>query len=113
MSRKKILIVLILLVISILVASNLFFVFYLKRQVVTKINNGLTPAQIANHAKPAPTSLPTPKPSPKPLTFAELNSLYGPCVNLPVLYYHHIQNMDVAKAAGQQNLTVATDVFIT
>lgn len=80
---------------------------------VNKIVNGLTPSQIATSAKkPLPTSLLSPSASPKPLTFADLNSLYGPCVNLPVLYYHHIQNLDVAKAAGQQNLTVGTSYFI-
>jgi peptidoglycan/xylan/chitin deacetylase (PgdA/CDA1 family) len=99
-----------------LVAFNIFLLASLKKQktqVVAKISNGLTPAQIAANAKPAPTSIPTPVPSPRPLTFADLNSMYGPCTNLPVLFYHHIQNMDVAKAAGQQNLTVATDIFIS
>ena len=111
----QILSIFVLIIISILIASNIFLLATLKKKtvpVVTKVSNELTPAQIAEHAKPAPTSLPTPIPSPKPLTFADLNSLYGPCVNLPVLFYHHIQNMDVAKAAGQQNLTVATDIFI-
>src|SRR5258708_2565185 len=115
MLKKKLLILLILffggLALAFFVMDIILF-SQLKQKLIDKVNNGLTPAQIANHAKPAPTSLPTPKPSPKPLTFAELNSLYGPCVNLPVLYYHHIQNMDVAKAAGQQNLTVATNIFI-
>jgi len=98
-----------------LIVANIFFLSSWIKQnriVVTKISNGLTPSDIAKNAKPAPTSLPTLKPSPKPLTFAELNSLSGPCVNLPVLYYHHIQNLDVAKAAGQQNLTVGTDIFL-
>src|SRR5579859_4951371 len=75
----------------------------------TSIKNGLTPFDIAKNARLAPTALPTPSPSPKPLTFEELNAQYGPCIHLPVIFYHHIQNMDVAKAAGQQNLTVATD----
>ncbi len=116
MRKKKLLIIFLFLsatLVSALVASNVFWFIKLSRSSVAhKISDGLTPAQIAKNAKPAPTALPTPKPSPKPLTFAELNSLYGPCVNLPTLYYHHIQNMDVAKAAGQQNLTVATDIFI-
>lgn len=72
--------------------------------------NVLRPQEIANKYSPAPTSLPSP--SPKPLTFEEINKLYGPCVHLPVLFYHHIQNIDVAKANGQQNLTVATDIFL-
>jgi peptidoglycan/xylan/chitin deacetylase (PgdA/CDA1 family) len=98
-----------------LIAANIFFLSNIVKQnksALPKVAHALTPNDIAKHAKPAPTSLPTPKPSPKPLTFADLNSLYGPCANLPVLYYHHIQNLDVAKAAGQQNLSVGTDIFL-
>lgn len=77
-----------------------------------KITNYVKPQDIAKYYSPPPTSYPSPSPSPRPLTFAEINSLYGPCANLPVIFYHHIQNMDVAKANGQQNLTVATDIFV-
>ncbi len=117
MSHKKLpqlFLFFIILIVLGLTASNVFLFLKLKKiPGANRIPNGLTPNDIAKHAtKPLPTSLPTPAPSPKPLTFADLNALYGPCVNLPVLYYHHIQNMDVAKATGQQNLTVATDIFI-
>jgi peptidoglycan/xylan/chitin deacetylase (PgdA/CDA1 family) len=98
-----------------LIVANIFYLSnWIKQRQTTqpKVLNALTPNDIAEHAKPAPTSLPTPKPSPKPLTFVDLNNLYGPCANLPVLYYHHIQNLDVAKAAGQQNLTVSTPIFL-
>jgi len=61
--------------------------------------------------KPTPTSAPTPSPTPKPLSFSEMNTLYGPCVHLPVLIYHHIQTEDAAKADKQTNLTVYTDIF--
>lgn len=60
---------------------------------------------------PTPTLSPTPTPTPKPLTLAEMNSLYGPCVRLPVLMYHHIQSREAATANKQTNLTVYTDVF--
>src|SRR5258708_1068813 len=40
----------------------------------------------------------TSKPAPKILTFSELNNLYGPCVHLPVLFYHHIEDPVLAKA---------------
>lgn len=40
-----------------------------------------------------------------------MNSLYGPCVRLPVLMYHHIQSREAATANKQTNLTVYTDVF--
>jgi peptidoglycan/xylan/chitin deacetylase (PgdA/CDA1 family) len=54
---------------------------------------------------------PTPTPTPKPLTFAEMNTLYGPCVRMPVLMYHHVQTEESAKANKQTGLTVYTDIF--
>lgn len=63
----------------------------------------------------APTSTPTASPSatptPKPLTFSEMNALYGPCVSLPVLMYHHVQDKETAKQNGNGYLTVNPDVF--
>lgn len=119
MSRKILPIIFLILIftISLLVVSDVYMFFKLKTNKniatnINKISNGLTPSDISKNAKPAPTSLPSPSPSPRSLTFEEKNQLYGPCVNLPVIFYHHIQNMDVAKANGQQNLTVATDTFI-
>lgn len=75
-----------------------------------------TPSEIAEKYNPAdatklPPSSPKPSPSPKPLTFAEMNALYGPCANLSTLMYHHIQDLGLAKTKNQQNLTVDTQVF--
>jgi hypothetical protein len=39
----------------------------------------------------SPSASPTPPKPPKVLTYAEMNGLYGPCVNLPVLMYHHVE----------------------
>jgi len=58
---------------------------------------------------PSPT--PTPTPTPKPLTFAEMNALYGPCVRMPVLMYHHVQTEEAAITNKQTGLTVYTDFF--
>ncbi|HEX6977113.1 MAG TPA: polysaccharide deacetylase family protein [Patescibacteria group bacterium] len=55
---------------------------------------------------PTPTSVPTPTPTPKPLTFEERNKLYGPCVHLPTIMYHHIRNLDVARSKGDLGLSV-------
>jgi peptidoglycan/xylan/chitin deacetylase (PgdA/CDA1 family) len=60
---------------------------------------------------PSPTPTPTPTPTPKPLTFAEMNTLYGPCVRMPVLMYHHVQTEEAAKLNKQTGLTVYTDFF--
>lgn len=64
---------------------------------------------------PTPTTptTSTPSPTPKPLTFAEMNDLYGPCVRLPVLYYHHIQLKTSAEQNNQLSLSVYTDIFKT
>lgn len=62
-------------------------------------------------ATTTPIPTPTPTPTPRPLTFAEMNALYGPCVRLPVLMYHHIQTEDAAKADKQTGLTTYTDFF--
>jgi peptidoglycan/xylan/chitin deacetylase (PgdA/CDA1 family) len=53
----------------------------------------------------------TPTPTPRRLTFGELNSLYGPCVTLPTLMYHHVQDKGSAQSKNQTSLTVYTDTF--
>src|SRR5436190_18826174 len=62
---------------------------------------------------PTSTVIPTPSltPTPKPLTFSQTNAMYGPCVKLPVLMYHHVQSKENANLANQTALTVYTDVF--
>lgn len=61
-------------------------------------------------ATPLPAS-PTPTPTPKPLTFAEMNQLYGPCAIVPTLMYHHVQAEAIAKADGHAQLTVDSGWF--
>jgi peptidoglycan/xylan/chitin deacetylase (PgdA/CDA1 family) len=101
----------------ILVALLIFsgFVFYLRVVKPNAVNLiKLLPENfIQKFSAPIPTStpVPTPTPTPKPLTFAEMNALYGPCVYLPTLMYHHVQDMDVARGKNQQNLTVPTETF--
>lgn len=73
----------------------------IQKEITTKINEVVA----------TPTPSPTPTPTPKPLTFAEMNALYGPCVRLPVLMYHHVQSEDAAKANKQTSLTTYTDIF--
>ncbi len=58
-----------------------------------------------------PTPSPTTVPTPKPLTFTQMNALYGPCTNTPVLMYHHIQSETQAKEKKQITLTTYTDTF--
>lgn len=69
-----------------------------------------TPSNIKKQ-NPTPISSPTPTPTPKPLTFAEMNALYGPCVYLPTLMYHHVQDWSIAQEKKQTSLTVGVNYF--
>jgi peptidoglycan/xylan/chitin deacetylase (PgdA/CDA1 family) len=103
MKKKKILLVILIIF--------LFFTLYLR---IVKPNLPKIGSLFSfNHKNEVPvvTPSPTPSPTPKPLTFAEMNALYGPCVYLPTLMYHHVQDMNVAKGKNQQNLTVSTETF--
>ncbi len=76
--------------------------------------------RIAHRNVPLPINLPqeattsaspSASPTPRPLTFEELNQLYGPCVSVPTLMYHHVQNLKVATEQGHAGLTVAPETF--
>jgi len=69
----------------------------------------LSPRDLAQKYQEVAT--PTPTATPRPLTFAEMNERYGPCVNLPTLMYHHIQDKVSAKEKNQLALTVETETF--
>jgi peptidoglycan/xylan/chitin deacetylase (PgdA/CDA1 family) len=89
-----------------LLAGAAFFILYsLFIKGIFPFNlNYLSPHDIAkNYEIPLPS--PTPTPTPKPLTFAEMNALYGPCVYLPTLMYHHVQPASVAAEKEQAALT--------
>jgi peptidoglycan/xylan/chitin deacetylase (PgdA/CDA1 family) len=66
---------------------------------------------VSNSQTPAPLVSPSPSPTPKPLTFAEMNALYGPCVHLPTFMYHHVADQEIAKQGGYTSLTVYPDYF--
>lgn len=52
-----------------------------------------------------PTVIPTP--TVHQVTFAEINQAYGPCAQVNVLMYHHIQEENLAKKQGQTGLSVS------
>lgn len=54
---------------------------------------------------PTPTPTPSPFPSPVPVVFS------GFCLNVPVIFYHHIQPIVEAKAQGHAPLTVDSGIF--
>lgn len=65
---------------------------------------GLTPTPSVANPPLAETPIPSPTPTPTPRPA-------GPCVDLPVLMYHHIQEYEVAKTSGYSGLTVTPEIF--
>lgn len=95
--------------------SILFIVFILIEHFLrtgqTAINQ--PKSKLGNIVKDTPTPIPTTtaSPTPKPLTFSEMNNLYGPCVRLPVLMYHRVQTEESAKEDNQTSISVFTNYF--
>lgn len=114
-SRKYLQKILITILPVILLTAVTFGLIYFLPRYITKpeIKN----ADIVNSpspqptAPPTPTPIPTPSPTPKPLTFEEMNNFYGPCTYLPVIFYHHIQDLNEAKSQGHQSLAVDPGIF--
>lgn len=73
--------------------------------------DNLASVTVTASATPSPTASPSATPTPKPLTFAEMNALYGPCAIVPTLMYHHIQQSDIARAKGYSGLNVTPETF--
>jgi peptidoglycan/xylan/chitin deacetylase (PgdA/CDA1 family) len=69
------------------------------------LKNGDLPSIASTSAFAKPLS------SPRPLTFAQMNNLYGPCVKAPTIMYHHIQDLETAKAQGHPGLAVSPQYF--
>ena len=83
---------------------------------LTLLGLGQKPAlKIAPTLSPTATITPSPTitltPTPKPLTFEEMNQLYGPCAKVSVLMYHHVKNFEEAKANKKDKLTVSPEMF--
>jgi peptidoglycan/xylan/chitin deacetylase (PgdA/CDA1 family) len=97
-------------IVSLAVLFLLVNFFSAKGTSFLKISTKSSDSKLADMLQtPVPT--PSPSPTPKPLTFAEMNELYGPCVRLPVLMYHHVQTKEAAKEGNETSLTVFTDYF--
>lgn len=92
------------------------FIFVIKFRTITTSNNKTTPTYqpVATYIPyPGLYTNPSPTPTARPLTFSEMNGRYGPCINLPTIIYHHIENADVAKAGGFTSLNVTITTFKT
>lgn len=75
---------------------------------VIPVPSKLTTSKLAQQATEIAA---TPSPTPLPLTFDQLNTLYGPCTRLPVLMYHHVEDLALAKTEGHAGLAVSPDWF--
>lgn len=65
-----------------------------------KVESSTPVVVVTPSVSPTPTPIPLPDPA-----------VYGPCKNIPVLFWHHIQPEDQAATKGQKNLTVDNGVF--
>jgi peptidoglycan/xylan/chitin deacetylase (PgdA/CDA1 family) len=77
-----------------------------RRQLFVDLANNPPPGVASTSGQAA-----SPSATPKPLTFAEMNTLYGPCTVLPTLMFHHIQPEADAKAQGHAYLDVDPAFF--
>jgi peptidoglycan/xylan/chitin deacetylase (PgdA/CDA1 family) len=94
-----------------LAVTAFFILFFLFTKKIFPFNfNYISPRDIAKKYE-TPIPSPSPTPTPKPLTFAEMNALYGPCVYLPTLMYHHVQPASVAAEKKQTALTTDEAYF--
>ena len=60
--------------------------------------------------EPQATPKPSPSPTPTPVPLPDAK-VYGPCKNVPVLLYHHVQPKEEALNRNQVALTTYTDFF--
>ena len=84
------------------------FLQYKKKQAVPLQRVPIPPAATPPVASVSATPTPTKQ---KPLTFEEMNRLYGPCINLPVLMYHHVEAIETAKENNRAGLDVPPERF--
>lgn len=67
-----------------------------------KQSSFISTKELAPTSFPTPSLSPTPTPIPRPTGF---------CLNIPVLLYHHVQNLDQAKEQGHLFETVSPEIF--
>lgn len=96
-----------LIIVTIIFLAIIFQLYFTSRHTRVPVPSLPTPVI---HLSLTPPPL-TPSPTPTPLSFKTLSLLYGPCVNLPILMYHHVQPESQAKLNGQTSLTVDTPIF--
>ncbi len=102
---------------SILLIAIYIFLFRSNFKITSDENlpiyKATTASKSDNILTPTPSSSPsaTPTPTKKVLSAAEQNALYGPCVSLPVLMYHHVESEESAKLGKRTYLNVPPETF--
>lgn len=67
---------------------------------------------LSQAGKPVPTMAPKPKPQVIiPAVQANEKTVNDFCLNVPVLFYHHIESLAIAQQLGHAQLTVDSDYF--
>lgn len=92
----------------ILVILFVFLALFLSRAVKPSTKNASSVIN-APTLTPMPTPTPTLTPIPTPILLDP--TVYGPCKNIPVLLYHHVQPQEQAVSKGQQNISVDAGTF--
>jgi peptidoglycan/xylan/chitin deacetylase (PgdA/CDA1 family) len=100
--------------IALFVGFAVFLLFTFPRPLVRQVKTGrltefveeaTTSASMSAHlASPAPSVAPSATQSAAPI-------YSGYCLNVPVIFYHHIELIDQAKTEGHAQLTVDSNVF--
>lgn len=98
------------LLISLLVLIAFIFILF---KTFYKTNHFSRPSQAQSLPTlfPSPESSPSVVPTKKALSLADMNAKYGPCAQVVVLMYHHIQSEADAKKDGQTSLSVDPNFF--
>lgn len=88
-----------------IIAAAFGYIFYQQKNVLVKPTAAhAVLQQSTSSAEATAESAPSPSPSPSPV-------LTGYCLNVPILYYHHIQPQKVAEDKKQTSLSVDTAIF--
>lgn len=107
-SASKLILLIVLVAIAFLSYSSINFSRILELVSPKSLETKLIPAELLRNIRltppsstPTPTSIPTPTPIP----------LIGYCLNVPVLFYHHVQPQNQAIEKGQTSFSVDNGVF--
>lgn len=89
---------------------SLGMVFFTGRQIYKSLKEK-PQSQVVPSITPSPTASPSATPKPQPMTYDQMSKQYGPCVDLPVLMYHHVEPQELAIKNKRTGLNVEPEMF--